>query len=188
MAVIALPVLIDTAEKDLNFCDVKTRKEFRKSSVTKNEMFRVQIKQAEKNQIHFEYILADNWFGANKNMKFINYEMKKKFIFGIKSNRLLAFSEEEKKKEKYQNLKTLKIQDGEKRSVWLKNLPFPVSLLKKIFKNEDGSTGELYLLTNDLDSDAEKIYEIYQKRWRIEEYHKSIKQNASLKNSPYAKP
>ncbi|KTD25796.1 transposase, partial [Legionella israelensis] len=26
--------------------------------------------------------------------------------------------------------------------------------------------------------------EVYQKRWRIEEYHKSIKQNASLNKSP----
>ena len=56
--------------------------------------------------------------------------------------------------------------------------------IKKIFKNEDGSTGELYLVTNDLESDADRIYEIYQKRWRIEEYHKSIKQNTSLEKSP----
>ena len=28
------------------------------------------------------------------------------------------------------------------------------------------------------------MYQIYQKRWRIEEYHKSIKENASLAKSP----
>jgi len=39
----------------------------------------------------------------------------------------------------------------------------------KIFKNEDGSTGTLYLVTNDLESSPDRIYEIYQKRWRIEE-------------------
>ena len=39
-------------------------------------------------------------------------------------------------------------------------------------------------MTNDLEIDPEKIYDIYQKRWRIEEYHKSIKQNASLEKSP----
>ena len=33
-------------------------------------------------------------------------------------------------------------------------------------------------------SSAERLYEVYQKRWRIEEYHKSIKQNASLTKSP----
>ena len=56
--------------------------------------------------------------------------------------------------------------------------------LKKIFKNENGSTGILYLVSNDMQSSAERLYEVYQKRWRIEEYHKSIKQNASLAKSP----
>ncbi len=33
-------------------------------------------------------------------------------------------------------------------------------------------------------SSAERHYEVCQKRWRIKEYHKSIKQNASLTKSP----
>ncbi|SCY48859.1 Transposase DDE domain-containing protein, partial [Legionella israelensis DSM 19235] len=48
----------------------------------------------------------------------------------------------------------------------------------------NGSTGVLYLVSNDMTSSAERLYEVYQKRWRIEEYHKSIKQNASLNKSP----
>lgn len=28
------------------------------------------------------------------------------------------------------------------------------------------------------------MYEVYQKRWKIEEFHQSIKQNASLEKSP----
>ena len=28
------------------------------------------------------------------------------------------------------------------------------------------------------------MYQVYQKRWRIEEYHKSIKQNSALAKSP----
>ena len=68
---VALPVSIETVHKELIFCDVKTKKEMRKSSVTKNELFRSQVKQAEKNEIRFEYVLADNWFGAKKNMEFI---------------------------------------------------------------------------------------------------------------------
>lgn len=68
--------------------------------------------------------------------------------------------------------------------MFLKDIPFPVALITKIFKNEDGSTGTLYLVSNDLESSADRVYEIYQKRWRIEEYHKSIKQNTSLEKSP----
>ncbi|KIC72542.1 Transposase IS4 family protein [Neochlamydia sp. EPS4] len=106
------------------------------------------------------------------------------FIFGIKSNRLIAFSDEERKKGQYQNLNTFNFKYGDKRIVWLKELAFPVALITKFFKNKDGSTGVLHIVTNDLNQEADRIYEIYHKRWRIEEYHKSIKQNTSLEKSP----
>jgi hypothetical protein len=38
------------------------------------------ISQAMANHVLFDYILADNWFGAKKNMEFIHYEIKKKFV------------------------------------------------------------------------------------------------------------
>lgn len=181
---VALPISYEVVRKDILFCDVATKKIKRKSSISKNQMFRSIISQAMINNIIFEYILADIWFGANKNMEFVHYDMKKKFVFGIKGNRLIAFSEADKKNGQYQNLSALPLKDGEKRIVWLKDVSFPVALITKIFKNEDGSTGTLYLVTNDLESSADRIYEIYQKRWRVEEYHKSIKQNASLEKSP----
>lgn len=181
---IALPIAYELVCKDMFFCDVATKKVKRQASITKNQMFRSIISLAITNRIKFDYILADNWFGAKKNMGFIHYDMKKKFIIGIKSNRLIALSEEARKKGQYQNLNTLQLKDREKRIVWLKDVPFPVALAAKIFKNENGSTGTLYLVTNDLESSTDQIYEIYQKRWRIEEYHKSIKQNASLEKSP----
>jgi hypothetical protein len=181
---VALPIAYEVIHKDIIFCDVTTKKIKRQSSISKNQMFRSMINQAITNNVKFEYILADIWFGAKKNMEFIHYDMKKKFIFGIKGNRLIALSEEDKKRGQHQNLNTLQLKDGEKRIVWLKDVSFPVALITKIFKNEDGSTGILYLVTNDLESSADRIYEVYQKRWRIEEYHKSIKQNTSLEKSP----
>lgn len=181
---LALPIGFEAVVKDIHFCDIKTKKEKRRASISKNVHFRNVIKQAQLNQVKFEYILADNWFGAKENMEFINYKLEKKFIFGLKTNRLVALSEEERKKGQYQKLNTLNLKDGEARKIYLKNLSMPVSLIKKVFKNENGSTGTLYLVTNDLEIDADRIYEIYQKRWRIEEYHKSIKQNSSLEKSP----
>ena len=181
---IALPIAYTGITKDLCFCDIKTKKEKRQSSINKNEIFRSILAQAIANNVKFEYVLADNWFGAKKNMEFIHYDMKKKFIIGIKANRLITLSKDEMKKGQYQNLNTLPVKDGEKRIIWLKELSFPVALITKVFKNEDGSTGTLYLVTNDLESSADRIYEVYQKRWRIEEFHKSIKQNASLEKSP----
>jgi len=180
----ALPIAYESIAKDLLFCDIVTKKIRRQSSISKNQIFRSMIAQSINNGVKFDYVLADNWFGAKKNMEFIHYDMSKKFIIGIKSNRLIALSKEERKKGQYQNLNTLPFKDGEKRIVCLKDFSFPVALIVKIFKNEDGSTGTLYLVTNDLESSPDRIYEIYQKRWRIEEYHKSIKQNASLEKSP----
>ena len=184
----ALPVSYEAIRKDIHFCDLEDRKEKRKSSKSKNELFRDMLKQGIKNQLKYEYVLADSWFGSKDNMEFINYELEKTFIFGMKTNRLIALSEEERKKGQYQNLSTLPLEDSETRRVWLKDLSFPVKLLKRVFKNENGTTGVLYLVTNVLNLDADQIYDLYQKRWRIEEYHKSIKQNASLEKSPTKVP
>lgn len=180
----AVPIGYEVIHKDLHYCDIKTKKTFRKASITKNEHFRNLFQQACVNEVKFEYALADNWFGSKENMEYIHCELGKKFIFGLKANRLVALSGETGKKGQYQNLNTLDLKDGEARKLWLKGLSLPVSLIKKVFKNEDGSTGTLYLATNDLESSADRIYEIYQKRWRVEEYHKSIKQNSSLEKSP----
>ena len=55
---------------------------------------------------------------------------------------------------------------------------------KKFSKNENANTGVFYFVSNNILIDAECLYEVYQKRWRIEEFHKSVKQNASLAKSP----
>ena len=59
-----------------------------------------------------------------------------------------------------------------------------VLLCKFVFTNKDGSTGEMYLVSNDLKLSAENFQTLYKKRWSVEEYHKSLKQNASLAKSP----
>lgn len=57
-------------------------------------------------------------------------------------------------------------------------------LVKQVFKNEDGSEGVLYLISSDLTLDYERLTTLYQRRWRVEEYHKSLKVNAALVMSP----
>jgi len=81
---VAFPIGYELVRKDILFCDVATRKVKRKSSISKNTMFRSVIAQSITNNVKFEYILADIWFGAKKNMEFVHYDMKKKFIFGAK--------------------------------------------------------------------------------------------------------
>ncbi len=64
-------------------------------------------------------------------------------------------------------------------------MEFPLLLVKQVFKNEeDGSEGVLYLLSSDLTLDYERSTTIYQRRSKVEEYHKSLKSNVSLAKSP----
>ena len=184
---VSLPVGYEIVHKDIEFSDIKSRKVRRKSSVSKNEHFRKLIGHCTKNQVLFDYILADNWFGSAENMGYIHNDLQKLFIIGVKSNRTIALSKEDRKLGKFQQVSSLDMEDGQSKQVWLKDVKFKVTLIKKVFKNEDGSTGTLYLVSNDTEHDADFLYQTYQKRWKIEVYHKSIKQNASLAKSPTKK-
>lgn len=74
------------------------------------------------------------------------------------------------------------------RQVYLEQVPFALLLCKQVFINEDGgSEGVLYLVSSDPTLDYEGLTTIYQRRWKVEEYHKSLKSNASLEKSPTKK-
>ena len=46
----------------------------------------------------------------------------------------------------------------------------------------------MYLCTSDLTLTASSLRTLYQKRWKVEEYHKSLKSNAALARSPTKLP
>ena len=66
----------------------------RKSSKTKNELFREQFLQAIHNQVSFSTVLADIWFGNVKNMELI-VSQGKHFIMPLKTNRQIPFIQPE---------------------------------------------------------------------------------------------
>ena len=181
---VSLPVGYDVIQKDIHYSDIKTKKEKRRASISKNAYFRSLIGWAVTNCIQFKHILADSWYASKENMNYIHNELKKLFIFGIKSNRGIAMSEDDKKNGLYQQLKDSSLEDGVPAKVYLKDILFPVLLMKEAFTHEDGGTAVRYLVTNDLSLDARQILDLYKKRWSIEEYHKSVKQNASFEKSP----
>lgn len=179
-----IPVGYEVIKKDVSYDDPKTGKKRRKASIGKNDMFRSLIQQAVLNQVKFKYVLSDSWFSSNDNMNLIHQNLKKQFIMGLKANRSIALTEKDKLSGQYEKLGSVSLEDGTPKTVYLKGILFPVQVMKKVFKNEDGSEGVLYLATNDLSINGERIFESYQKRWCIEEYHKSVKQNASFEKSP----
>jgi hypothetical protein len=178
-----IPVSIETIKKTIRFCDLKTRKEKRKSPVSKNELMLRMIVQAMANGLIFKYILADSWFASVENMTFIN-KKKKIFIFDMQVNRLAALTEEDRRNGRWTRIDKLKISDNKPVKVWLKDLGFPVLLTKQLFTNKDETTGYRFLVSNDLSLTDELLTTIYKKRWSVEEYHKSLKQNASIGKSP----
>ena len=56
--------------------------------------------------------------------------------------------------------------------------------------NKDKSNGILYLVCGNLDIEASEVNNIYQKRWKVEEYHKSLTSNIAgkLTNKNYSNP
>jgi hypothetical protein len=179
-----VPVGFECVKKTERFIDEKTGKEKRKSPITKNEMMRAMIKQAVKLQhLLFHYILADSWFASCDNMLFI-HNLKKFFIMDIKSNRKCMLSSQDRNKGQWTSLDELELQPKQPVKVWLKGLEIEVILCKLVFTNKDDSTGEMFLISNDLELSADRFETLYKKRWSVEEYHKSLKQNASLAKSP----
>lgn len=181
---VSLPVNYHLVEKTEGYTDKKTGKQRRRSAVTKNEIYRQLLRQVVANQIPFRYVLNDVWFASADNMKFVIHELKRDFIMPLKTNRKLALSVEDKKQGRYVRVDSLEIETNTVMTIYLEGVDFPLHLVKQVFTNGDGSIGILYLVTSDPDLTYDEITTIYQKRWNVETYHKSLKQNASLSKSP----
>jgi len=185
---VRLPVMVELIMKTVSFCVVKTKKETRQSPVSKNELMQKMISQCIDNQMIFKYILADSWFASSDNMHFIQRK-KKLFIFDLQDNRLAILAKDNAikpdKKSAWTNIKSLQLTEDTPVEVWLKDMDFPVLLCKQQFKDEDGKVmGDRFLISNDLSLKGEDFTTIYKKRWGVEEYHKSLKQNVSIAKSP----
>jgi len=178
-----IPVAFEIILKTISFCELKTRKLKRVSPVTKNEILRTMVNQAIHNQLKFKHVLADSWFGSADNMRFI-HKKKKFFIFDMKSNRRVVLSEKDRNAGNWTRIDEIDIADNTPLKVWLKDLEFPVLLTKQVFTNKNQSGGVRFLVSNDFSLSDDNFTTLYKKRWSVEEYHKSLKQNAAIAKSP----
>ena len=187
---INIPLALEVIKKTEKYTIIKEDKtiERRKSKQTKNELLRDNFNQIIKNEVKFTYVLIDSWFGANGTLELIN-KTKKKYIVPLKTNRKIALSYQDKLQGKWHKLDTITDitkQEIENKplEVWLEGLDHSIHLIKQIFTNEDDSIGVQFLITNDSGLSKDNIVQHYQKRWQVEEYHKSIKSNLGLSKSP----
>ena len=142
------------------------------------------LQTCQHNQIKYRYILADSWFSAKDNLMFIHHRLNKHFIVALQSNRTVALSKEDKLQGRFSRIDSLSWSEDTPLLGWIKGLDFPGLLHRQVFTNKDGSMGTLYLTCSDLDQQALGIETIYQKRWRVEVFHKTLKSDAALAKSP----
>jgi len=182
---ISIPAAFEVIEKTEQYLDVRSDKIKRRSPIKKNEMVRQRLRTlVQLNRLKFKYVVWDTWFSAKENFEFVHLDLKKHFVGALKSNRKVALSKEDKLQGKFVKVEELDLQTNHTYKVWVKGLGFEVLLAKQVFTNQDGTSGELYLVTNDLSLPYEALTTIYEKRWSVEVFHKSLKQNASLEKSP----
>lgn len=181
---VSIPVGVEFVHKDLEVINKKGKKKL-KSKISKNEMFRNLVNHGVFNT-GADYVLSDTWFSSAENMRFIVKECRCNFVMAIKENRKVALSLKDKEEGLYVNIKLIKLEECAL-PVYFEQLDFPVLLTKQVFKDGDGVAGTLYLACSDLNLSYERVTTIYKKRWKVEQYHKSIKSNISFAKSPVKK-
>jgi hypothetical protein len=183
-AQLKLPLAFDLVTKTESYVDPKTGKQKRRSRISKNERARMLLHICVHNQVPFTYVLSDLWYASADNMKYIHHHLHKHFVLPLKENRKVAVSRAAQQRGQYVAVSTLDLPVGTTHEIWLEDVDFPLLLTKEVFTNADASTGVRYLVTDDLTLTDDQITRLYQKRWSVEVYHKSLKQNASLAKSP----
>ena len=183
---ISIPLGYEIITKTEDKWSDEYQKNVKKSLFSKNEIMQDKLYILHyNNEVKYKYILFDKWFASTKNLVFIEDELKKKFVCPIKSNRKIALTLEERNNGKYVNISTIDIKGGSSRLIYLEGYEKPLRLVKQVVKNgDDDESTYLYLVTNDIDLSFDEVLEIYKRRWKVEEYHKSLKQNLKIEHSP----
>jgi len=190
---VKLPLAWELVRKDIEV--EKTEKKegkfmtrrVRQASVSKVELVkdRLQILVFQ-NQVKFRYVVFDTWYTGAELMKYIVLDLKKHFVCAIKDNRMISFdiTGASQKSKTWQAVSQAELEPGRVYQVRVKEVPFTLHLIKKVYHNQDGSTGVQYLLSSDTDQDTQQIDQTYQKRWSSEDLHRSLKQNTALEKMP----
>ena len=99
------------------------------------------------------------------------------FLFALESSLTVALSAAARAQGQFQSVQSLVFPDTQPLRVYLRAVQQAVLVTRQVFTNQDGSQGVLYLVSSDTDLDQAQLTTIYQRRWKVEEYHKSLKQN-----------
>lgn len=181
---VALPVAFELVTKPDWVTDKKTGKLKRAQRQTKNELYRQMLATCLANQLPFRYVLNDIWFASAENMVYVKEQLGKDYVMPLKENRKVSLAVPNTPNRQFTPVSEVSLEANTLLTVWLEDVDFPLLLVKQVFTNKDGSEGIAYLVTSDTTLTAEQILTLYQKRWKVEEYHKSLKSNLCFPKSP----
>jgi hypothetical protein len=135
---------------------------------TKNQHLQDMIVLAKNRGFKPEYVLMDAWYSSLNNLKIID-RLSWKWITQFAKNRIVSL-----KPHQPQHLEDLDIpQEGLK--AHLRGYGFI-----KVFKKVSKERGIEYYGTNDLNLTKSDVERIYGRRWKIEEYHRGLKQQCGI--------
>ena len=128
----------------------------------------------------FETVLMDTWYAVNKLMLYID-SLDKIYYCPLKTNRLV---DDSFGKEKYKNIKDLEWDDEElKDGKIIKIKGFPANKKVKLFRVTVSTDRTDYVATNDLSqSSTDVAQQVCKIRWKIEEFHREIKQLTGIES------
>jgi hypothetical protein len=179
---VALPIAVELVRKTVAVWDAKRQKTTYQSPFTKNEYLQQMLRVAQQ-QVAYRYLLADSWYASAENMSLVR-ALGHHFVFALESSRTVALSEADRAQGRFHAVQTLVFPDTHPLRVYLRAVQEAVLVTRQVFTNQDGSQGVLYLVSSDTDLTQAQLTTLYQRRWKVEEYHKSLKQNASMGKSP----
>ena len=128
----------------------------------------------------FDTVLMDTWYAVNHLMLYID-SLDKTFYCPLKINRLVddTFGQE-----KYKNIESLSWSDEELEcGKIVKIKAFPAEKKVKLFRVTISTDRTDYVATNDISqSDTDVAQKVCKIRWKIEEFHREIKQLTGIES------
>jgi hypothetical protein len=183
---LALPIAAELVAKTVPVYNAKTQQTSYQSAFTKNEYGQQMLRVAQQ-QVAYRYLLADSWYASAENRQLVR-ALGHDFLFALESSRTVALSAEARAIGQFQAVQALPFPDKQPLRVSLRSVQEAVRVTRQVFINQDGSQGTLYLVSSDTDLTQAQLTTIYQRRWKGEQYHKSLKQKASMGASPTKTP
>jgi hypothetical protein len=139
------------------------------------------IKLAVKRSVRFSTVLFDSFYASNKMLNYIGLDLQKTFYTNLTSTRSLKENLEEIGYKQIQDLEWTDDELLNGKIVYLKDIPkkMPIKLFSIASSErriDNIVTNNLDLVSDDNSTAVFKIQEENSKRWKVEEFHRQIKQ------------